>query len=245
MRYQTPLKSLLRELFRSEERKKKLVSALDEFVQQFRTTDIEQLREGVENLEQGLIEITDYGQHSSSGLLVTDDGYFLTAKHCLNHDLSESRVRTHDDSTYKIEKVCANGTKSDVVLAKSAIPVETRPRRYLFCDETQVSKIPVAVMVRRHGDIETNYGYVNGSCTNFLTDFGDGKLVPIPDHFDLILSARRGDSGGIVVDPELRIIGIVSTGQEKGYTATCIGIRRAIELIDFYSKHIESSYKKI
>jgi S1-C subfamily serine protease len=237
MRYQIPLGLLLKELFRTEERKKKLVSALDEFVQQFRTIGIEQLREGVENLEQGLIEITHCGQHSSNGLLVTEDGYFLTAKHCLDHGLSGLKIRTHKGSTYKIERVCAVGTRTDVALAKATVPAETEPKRYRFYDETQVDKMPIAAMVRRYGHIETNYGYINGNCASLLADFGDGKLVPIPDHFELALMARSGDSGGIVVSPDLRLVGILSAGATKRYTATCIGIGRALELVNFYGKN--------
>ena len=44
-----------------------------------------------------------------------------------------------------------------------------------------------------------------------------------------------------MVSPDLRLVGILSTGAIKRYTATGIEIRKAVEVVDFYRKRIEEN----
>ena len=236
MRLQNALSLLLREWTRQEENKRAIVSAFDEFAQEFKNYDRQQLRRGLDYLEHGLVEITQYGQHIANGLLVTDDGYFVTAEHCVRDDLSKLKIKTHDGSTYKIERVCAVGTRFDVALAKAKISAETSARKYYFYNGKKMEALPVAVMTRRNGTLETLYGIATGN-SSYITVFKNEKLVQTYDNFNLILSARPGDSGGIILTPDSSIMGLLSTGNKKNY-ASGIEIRRALELVNFYGNHV-------
>lgn len=86
-----------------------------------------------ESISKGLVELRYNRHHSSNGLLITTDGYFLTAKHCIR-DLPET-IRLHNGSEYAITKVCAIGKKEDIALAKADIPDECHPFSYKFSHE--------------------------------------------------------------------------------------------------------------
>lgn len=84
-------------------------------------------------IEENVIEIEMYGQHSSNGLLITENGYFLTAYHCVAEDVrSALTVRAHNDSIYPLAEVCYALPRLDLALAKAVIPAEPKSIHHAF-----------------------------------------------------------------------------------------------------------------
>ena len=59
------------------------------------------------NIYAGLVEIRVYEQHSSNGILVTQNGYFITTYHCVESaSTMPSYIRLQEGTQYPVEHVC-------------------------------------------------------------------------------------------------------------------------------------------
>ena len=101
------LKKMIDRVTEERRRTKQLVATLDDFLTNAKNNSLT-ANEARKNLEEGVIELVKYGKHSSNGLLITDDGYFLTARHCVEGSLSQQIV-LYDGMKCKVEKICAQG----------------------------------------------------------------------------------------------------------------------------------------
>lgn len=222
-------------------KQKALVSALDEFIQQFYWGEGLKQDESRKNLEEGIIEITHYGNHSSQGILITEDGYFLTAKHCIDKDLPEKRIRLFNGRTYSIEKVCAYDTEDDAALAKANIQKsECNSKKYRIFNTNKLEKnIPIAIMTRWDKKLKTSYGSITRTWSADKVESSDGQLVSYHNHFELNVFLKPGNSGGIVVSPDGRLIGMLSSGNENYNHSSGIKIIKAFELIESYKRKIQ------
>ncbi|MEK6920848.1 MAG: hypothetical protein AABX82_03110, partial [Nanoarchaeota archaeon] len=66
-------------------RKRALIETLDAFIQNIYVADGLRREDAQRNVAESLVELTYYGQHAGNGILITDDGYFLTAWHCIEN----------------------------------------------------------------------------------------------------------------------------------------------------------------
>src|SRR3989338_7604978 len=57
--------------------------ALEQFIQNYYHSNSLTNQQAYTKLQNGVVEITMFGQHSSNGLLITENGYILTEKHCV------------------------------------------------------------------------------------------------------------------------------------------------------------------
>lgn len=64
---------------------KKSINALEKFIQNIFLGDNLSETEAIKNLESGLLEIKHNDTHASNALLITNNGYALTANHCTHN----------------------------------------------------------------------------------------------------------------------------------------------------------------
>lgn len=212
--------------------------SLYDFVQNLYWGDNLTVEESNKNLENGLIEIRRTGFHSCNGILLTDDGYFLTAKHCVDHAQTFCYVRTSDGRSYELEKVCATELVLDLALAKADIPGRPRARTYRLSNTGVLQEgTPVALLTRRSGEINSHYGFV--SKTQFSGKQRSRRKrvdYPIVDNFCIAAPSRPGDSGGIVVSNDGRLVGIISSSDTCTTNAT--KIIDGLELVSSYRNRL-------
>jgi hypothetical protein len=245
---------ILKKIFNQKKyrNEKATIDALTTFINQFYFGQILPPTEAQKNLEDGTLELTwKSGAHCGNGLLVTDDGLFVTCAHCLGNNLEKQRARNHTGNCYGIEKVLTVSSfrKNDIVLAKAAIPGERKARSYKFGEsENPPEGKPVALFGRKGNEVYRKYGFVKGTYMRetIMTDNGETRVT---GHVGYKLTSERGDSGGIIADIERKIVGIVSLGSEldaqgnprEGFTS---GVKwfKVLEMIAHYKVHLERKW---
>lgn len=216
---------------------KKEADALEDFVQNVYWGENLSAEESKKRLEEGLVEARQDGQHRFNGLLVTDNGYFLTAKHCVNRDFSGTKIYLHNGNSYPIEKVCCWGKKEDIAIVKVDIGGNPAAKRYRIYYEEEIRDVPFALMARRDGGIIAKFGFANDAPISKVYVESKGE-VWIANHFMSDIPARPGDSGGIAVSNEGRLMGLTLMGTREGYIAFAVKITKALELITFHRQRL-------
>ena len=236
--------SLIKRLFfyNKIKKQKRIVSVFEELVGQNHMKNIEK-NESEKNIEESLIEIVVEGQHSSNGILITDDGYFLTAKHCVDKNLERKSIRLYDGQIYPIEKVCAYAPNEDLALVKANIPNKCVPKKYKILENSleimnPLEKIPVNLMTRIDGKIIKKYGFIIPFHNYKILLEDEEKLISASNYLRLRISAKPGDSGGIVINTNKELIGIFCYGNKKN-NATTANSKKALGLIEFYKKQVQ------
>lgn len=161
------------------------------------------------NLYQGVVEIVYPDMsHCANGILVTKHGYFLTNYHCVDHlDKYALKVRTHDGRTYPIKKICGFNAKDDVALAVADIPAPSEPVVYRFVNDSELRKSrSLEMYVRWYGDLKKKRGIATD---NGLRDLSDN--INLQNQILIKMTARHGDSGGIVVTPDYELYALVTS----------------------------------
>ena len=242
------MKNLFRTIIsRLTRRSNEEIKALEEFLNNAYKENSLSPEEAKKNLEQGLIEIEVDGKHSSNGLLITNDGYFLTSRHCVDDGIEEAKIKLHDGSTYKIDRECIHNKLEDIALAKAEIPVKPSPRAYSFHTEEMNEQTPLRLMTRRRGLLVDNYGFVDKKYKGYFFvhhlvnafkqnfHYGDGNI-------SLNFVTKKGDSGGILIDSDYKVIGILWGGSPEQIDRLGLATKsiKALELVKYYKEH----YKK-
>ena len=191
-----------------------------------------------ENISKGIIELRYNQHHSSSGLLITTDGYFLTAMHCVRK-IPES-IRLYNGREYGITKVCTTGKKEDIALVKADIPGKCSHLSYKFSSEIHEKDV-VAMLTRREGKLKYKYGFVFSEYNIAMTKTRDGKVYMYPNQFVVRIEGVPGDSGGLVLDKQKRILGITSGGYGDEFleVASIVKIDDALKLVEFYKERLK------
>lgn len=188
-------------------RTKQVIATLDDFLTNAQNSDLS-YAQAQKNLEEGVIELVKYGKHYSNGLLITDDGYFLTARHCFEHSLPQ-QVRLYDGSKYPFEKVCYQDSFFDIAVAKAAIPGYPRSRKYRIyrSEEPIILDSPIIAISRRNAELIGRFGVAIGQ--GFLLDDDIPHIIEFGREYGGSL-IRAGDSGGVLITPDAKILGIIS-----------------------------------
>ena len=171
--------------------------------------------EAQQNVERGVVELVyPDGQHGANGLLVTANGYFLTAYHCVDRaELRKNfRVKTYAGELFPISRVCAYDSSLDLALVKAKIPEKPQSLTYKFFKADQFSPFhrePVVALARRNGNIAYHGGYTKGQFVHALKylDEHSYERLAICD-----MATTLGDSGGVVVTRNGDVVGILSGG---------------------------------
>lgn len=231
------------DLFGRKKKKVELISALDGFIQQIYWGGNITAEQSQKSLEESLIELTKYKRHSSNGVLITDNGYFLTAQHCVEGDyLKDLEVRI-DNTFYPVKKVCAISNKSDIALAKIDLPGQCKPKQYKLYDSTEIEKEYVIMMSKWNTKLVKKYGGIKQEeaiiCIKKLDD--SNSIIKWTNHFTTDCYSVPGDSGGIIVNPNGKLLGITSTGGDVKNLTSAINIIKALELVHFYKNSLQQS----
>lgn len=220
------------------ERRKEAIEVLDKCIQQVYWGESLSEDEARRNVREGVIELMIRGQHSSNGLLLTDNGYFLTAKHCLDKKLTESypSVRLHDGSLHALERICAYSEKDDVVLAKAKIDGPAKVRSYRVWQGERIDSMPVVAVTRWYGELQAKNGFLKTSNTG-LPAYSTGFRLEFSD-------TEKGDSGGVITTYDGRVIGIhyMATFDGKSKRAQesfGVTITRAFEILHAHKRYLE------
>lgn len=192
-------------------------------------------KEAKDNLEKGLIELLyEDGQHAANGLMITENGYFMTSAHCIHDDFFSGKVQTGDGTLYSIEKVCIADKKNDVALIKAKVRGEEKSIVYKYhnCrDFSSLKKTPIVLLMRREKKFVIKGGYTNGFIKDkSLSRDGDEML----NQMILESSIMPGDSGGILATTEGRIVGTATGVFENPLIAACAPWHEALKLISAY-----------
>jgi len=213
--------------------KQEISAALYGFINQIYWAEDLRPDESIKNLEESVVELTMCGRHSSNGLMITEDGYFLTAKHCIDGDIRYLQVRLSNGRSYNISHVCVQSDKEDVALVKAEVPGRCRPKKYRIFNTNKIKSLPAAIMLRKDGKVNTKHGFMKEYEEAFCYDTNQKNRKYPEHHFQLqLMGGKPGDSGGVVVDTDGRLIGILSGGIET--SANGIKIMKALEFIDLY-----------
>ena len=218
---------------------KQLIQSLDDFIANESNAESMTDEQAHEALRTNLIEITRNNSANAQGVLVTEDGYFLTCLHCVNEDISKLEVQLRDGSDYNIEKVCVIFRSYDLALAKADIPGECKAVKYKFFDSKQLDMGMSVNLVGRY--CEQDY-QKSGQITHLFNDIvmpdDYGNPCSYPDNFMVNFPVGQGDSGAIAASEDYRIMGIINAGDQAN-----IGMsskwKAALDLIDFYKEKVK------
>lgn len=183
--------------------------------------------------EHGVIELIDiYGRHLANGCLITGNGYFVSADHCLIKD-EKTLVRTTTGEQSSVSRICKRNSDLDIVLAKARLSAKVFPQLYKFFPANKFSsyrKIPVVALIRRNGKIERKGGFTNGQFVH-TAEHWDGTASLLQAICDM--ETIPGDSGGLVVTNDGMLIGLVSGGDNANIT-TIVSWYEILKLITQY-----------
>lgn len=241
--------NILNKILPSRRRKRKQdAHAMKDFIQNYHHGEMLSQSQARENVEKGLVEIVwPSGQHAGNGLLITDNGYFLTCSHCLENGLENSMIRDYTGSTYLINGWKANGRTSDIALAKANIS-DKPPQimKYKFYDRLNIMAhdrtigIPLMHLSRRDGEIVRKYGSLSGEVHKTAALKYESKPSMALNNNGLFLAripdSVGGDSGGVIIDPMANIIGLMTGG--AGDISTNVRLTKALEMIHHYVTYL-------
>lgn len=220
------------------------IAILNAFIQQYHAGEFLSDEQAKRAVESGVVEITrPSGSHLGNGLLISDNGYFLTCSHCFDSYPARSRIRTADGLSYRISKVNVVANLSDVALGKAEIDGPSTTRTYRFYQRQFPERDElVAQVTRRDGEVSYKYGKVEfpGPLEKIT---GDG--VRIDHHLIVSLLIKSGDSGSTIINPDKRIMGFSSLGTDISTKewGSVVNIVRALEMLHHYKTHLEEYVK--
>jgi len=224
----------------------KAARALEGFIQLLYWGDDITSKESEKNLEDSLIELLHNCAHSSNGLLLTDDGYFLTAKHCINPTDPSPYVKLPTSRIYNFEKICCRGKSGDILLAKADVYGECKPRRYKLGIPRKVNNLSVKWMTRREGRVYTGFGIIRRETKHETAMASDNTVVQLKNYWKIELSENMpGDSGGILLSHDNRLLGFLCAVELSQKEATyAIKLFKALELVSVYCNHLKKKAEK-
>ncbi|MBR9705446.1 trypsin-like peptidase domain-containing protein [Candidatus Pacearchaeota archaeon] len=242
------------------DKKLRSITALEDFVRIARSQEVS-LEESEENIHKNLLEFRLNGDHACNGLLITTDGYFLTAGHCAeeseNHSYKKYFATLPNNKKSRIKHICAVAKRDDLALGKLSINSKPEAIRYRIEETNDLNHKPIAALSRWDKELVKKYGLVTSSWNLRGVHPGQiykGEPTNYKNHFLTNLSCIGGDSGGVIVDHERNLMGLVSIVRvickkdksEKGdfYTQGA-KFGKALELTEFYIKTLKSRLEQI
>lgn len=241
------------------DKKEPELKGLEEFVDNARCKKSLTVTEAYNNIRDGLVDILLEKEYlnptdgliyvkgkQSKGLLITNNGYILTCEHCIEGDGWNTILKTLD-GIYGLEKICFSDQKHDVALIKAEIKGYDCSKEYIinkdFDDETLKTRFyeliknrdePIGQSIKKYED-----HYVLKNQRQIKRD--NGVIDVVMDQILFLGQAYPGDSGSPIISTNGELIGIVTTGHNRGltYTATPIDI-----ISNLITKYIEEEKKK-
>ncbi len=210
--------------------------ALSDFLQNFYWGEMLSVEQAKANLKSGVLELTDaYGRHRSNGLLLTQNGYFLTSYHCVEDKIENLLVVTESGGVYPVLKICGHNKKNDTALVRADIPGKAEALRYKFAPKPDLANhLPIAMLMREYGKYKIKGGFIyRPKFKEVKVEYMDRTFV---NQIELSLDGVPGDSGSIISTEDGKIYGITCTGATKAdgtkaYSSSCTFWVQAIEIV--------------
>lgn len=226
-------------------KKQESINALKYFIQNIYLTEELTPKQSIKNLENSLIELIDYSnkKHVGNGILITENGYFLTAHHCIEGFIEKDfmLVQDYQNKKYDILKICKKNKKEDLALVKAEIAKKPISKKYKIYNTNSLNdfylwNFPVNLKTKRNGKIENNYGLlIKTKNKNKIT-----KTKKIYENqFKIQMQTKNGDSGGIIMDKDGRLMGIHSNASE-----VMTGDSKVFSGLDLVQKYINELEKQ-
>ncbi len=150
-------------------------------------------------------EITRKEESLGSGVIVSPDGYILTANHVVE-GADEIKVGIADDKKEYTAKVIGTDPPTDVAVLKieaTGLPAITLGDS----DQLEVGDIALAIGNPFNVGQTVTMGIISALGRN-IPDLGEDQRVHIQDFIQTDAAINPGNSGGALVDAEGRLIGI-------------------------------------
>lgn len=227
----------------NSERAKEVVTALTDFVNNQESCRDMSAKESRKNIEDGLVNIVlkrDLGfkikEHESHGLLITNDGYFLTANHCLDHDFDYGSIKTNSGK-FEIGMIKEMSPKYDLVLAKAHLRGECSAKKYKISDlKPSLDKRGIS-LINENGIIREHIGLRR----SFSEPSKLKNKKRFLDQMDFFLPTWEfGHSGAPFIDYRGNLMGISSAAYAN--TESIAKISHAMEMITSYIDKLKSKY---
>jgi len=196
------------------------------------------------NVSNGTIEVISgkmdfrgllYG--TGVGVLLTKDGYFITANHCLN-DLPIRGIRYHNGMTFPIQKVCARSVSEDIAICKADIPGSSEPINYRFRDTERISNESVSIYCRKFGEVVRRYGLIRQTTIYGEVKIEEGFRLNMDNYMEIMMDAVQGDSGSPIIDERFSLLGLVNAGTHHPGITAAVKWNRAMQLVDFLRRSV-------
>ncbi len=234
-----------------------IAASLDDFLQNLNQANNFTPTEARRAIEKGIVEITIEGRHFANGLLITGEGYFLTASHCVNTDdtiklieinqqLSMSPpfcIRAYDGNEYPIVESCRAREEEDIALAKADIPGTNYQPTYACIEMLHFDLLRnsnVTQVTRWNGKIKHSAGLISETQSNIASGEG-GKIDTLLTHHFTLSDApgMAGDSGGVIISDYGQLLGFITCGKTEDYITSAVKVNRALHLIERYSQELK------
>ena len=149
--------------------------SLEKFIQNIYWAKELTIQESTKNLEESLVEIFyKNGGHQSNGLLITENGYFLTNYHCVeSHSIFNPLfIKNSKNEIYKISRIYEKNEKEDIVLVKANIPKKPITKKYKIFNLKKLKKsysldFPICLKTIRKNEIHNTRRRRRTNCKRF------------------------------------------------------------------------------
>lgn len=205
----------------------KEIDALREFTEQFFQTRQPYL----EDVATNIVEIKKNGRHTSNGLLITTNGYFITTYHCLE---DPNRTIWINNQEHELERICSQDKGNDIVFAKVRKRGKCIPLEYNFLKIRSLVDKDILVLTRRDGVLDMQPGFVAQSFFQYSVRHYSG-IIGFNYHLEINSFIIPGDSGGTVITPQGDLVAIMSTGSESARKGSAAKLISFLGLIQGYA----------
>lgn len=197
----------------------------------------------LEEISNNLVQVRinhDKRSFLGSGLLITSDGYVLTAHHVVEnllHNGSQARITTQEGRSHPISKKNVWYNKeTDIAIIKASTPGGySRPIR-VKVDQNGVLRKgdEIRVLGFRDGQKYNTLGVITNP--NFTWNKEDGSSVH--DLFQTNAHGKQGQSGGVIANGAGELMGIVvcSAVKEKGDQMGLVGGARISNALKYINQ---------
>ena len=168
--------------------------ALNEYIQNIYWAEDLTVNQLKKNIEESVIGLLRNGNYASNGLLVTTNGYFLTARHCIKN-IKELKIKNRKGDFYSLEKICEVNDAEDLALVKAKIDVEPEAIKYKFYNTNILDlRMPIVLMgYDNDGKFEKRGGLiVKRFNANFISMDKFENLYSHPNHFVCSIKGKPG-----------------------------------------------------
>lgn len=194
---------------------KKTIQALEEFTENLYWSKLLSKEQSINNLEKSLVEVLFPNKnHMGNGLLITEDGYFLTAGHMLEGE-PPRYIKDYQGRIYSIKGACQTDEKEDLALFRAEISKEELPKKYKIYNTENLKnfkagEFPITLKSRWNGQIANKSGSV---IVKYVID----ETFGYSNQFGTDIHSITGDSGGVIISDNGELMGFASTGfKEEG-----------------------------